>query len=437
MSILALAWSGIARIGAPAARWWLRRRAARGKEIAGRLDERAGIDPTPRPSGTLIWIHAASVGETMSILPVLAELAAADVQVLLTTGTTTAARLLEDRLPALGLHEHVRQRFAPLDVPQWAAGFLDHWQPDVAGFVESELWPNLLAGCRTRGIRVVLINARLSARSFARWRRLPRLSHAILAGVTQTLAQSQVDAHRFRALGAARVSTPGNLKFAAQALPADAGDLARLGALLAGRPTWIAASTHPGEDDLVFTAHRDLARRHPGLLTILAPRHPERGGSLAAAARQAGLAVTTRSAGQLPPAEGIWIADTLGELGLFYRLAPITFVGRSLIAPGGGQNPLEPARLGCAVAVGPHTDNFPDLVATLEHTGALARVANLSALVAWVDAMLRDPASRAVMGRAGALACARQADLPAQIARTLLRLAEPGPGVELPPGRDT
>lgn len=274
MNVLALTWSGLARIGAPAVRWWLRRRATHGNEIAARLAERTGQDSTPRPQGILIWLHAASVGETMSILPVLAELAAADAQVLLTTGTVTAARLLEDRLPALKLHNHVTQRFAPLDVPQWVAGFLNHWQPDVAGFVESELWPNLLAGCRQSGIRLVLINARLSARSFARWRRLPGLSRSVLAGVTEALAQSQIDAHRFRALGVARVSAPGNLKFAALALPANADELASLRALLAGRPVWIAASTHPGEEDFVFAAHRDLARRHPGLLTILAPPPP-------------------------------------------------------------------------------------------------------------------------------------------------------------------
>lgn len=423
MSVLAHGWSGLARLGAPAVRWWLRRRATQGKEIAARLAERTGQESTPRPQGALIWLHAASVGETMSILPVLAELAAADVQVLLTTGTVTAARLLEDRLPALGLHNHVRHRFAPLDVPQWVAGFLQHWQPNVAGFVESELWPNLLAGCRRRGVKLVLINARLSARSFARWRRVPGLTRTMFAGVTETLAQSQVDAHRFRALGAARVSAPGNLKFAAPDLPVDAGELASLRARLAGRPVWIAASTHPGEEDLIFAAHRDLARRHPGLLTILAPRHPERGGSLAAAARQAGLVVTTRAAGEAPPAEGIWIADTLGELGLFYRLARIAFVGRSLIAPGGGQNPLEPARLGCAVAVGPQTGNFPDMVVALEQAGGLVRVADLAALIAWVDAMLNDTAARVAMGEAGAAACARHAELPAQIAQILLHLA--------------
>lgn len=428
MSVALLLWSGLTAAAAPALRLLLRRRAVRGKEIADRLAERRGIDATPRPPGTLIWLHAASVGEAMSILPVLCELRAAApaVHVLLTTGTVTSARLLAERLPALGLHKYVSHRFLPLDVPIWVTRFLDHWKPDVAGFVESELWPNLLAGCRRRRIPMLLINARLSARSFARWRRLPGLITPMLSAMTDVQAQSQVDAHRFRALGAAGVSVPGNLKFAAPALPVDDAELARLRALLAGRPAWIAASTHPGEEAAIFAAHHDLAARHAGLLTILAPRHPERGAAIAAEARAADLTATRRSLGEPPPPAGVWIADTLGELGLFYRLAPIAFVGRSLIAPGGGQNPLEPARLGCAVAAGPHVGNFPDAVAVLEQAGALARVADAAGLAAWVDAMLRAPDQRAAMGLAGAAACARHGELPARLARDLLALAGAG-----------
>ena len=422
VNILASLWAGTARAGAPLARVLLRRRAASGKEVPARLAEREGIDPTPRPAGTLIWLHAASVGETQSVLPVIAHLVRANVQVLLTTGTVTSARLAEERLQSLGLHTHVKHRFAPLDIPPWVVRFLDHWRPDAAGFVESELWPNVLASCQARRIPLLLINARLSPRSFARWRWLPGLARHMLEAVVEIQAQSGADAERFHALGAARVSAPGNLKFAASQLPVDEATLASLRATLANRPAWVAASTHPGEEELIFAAHRALAARHPDLLTILVPRHPERGPAIAEAAKAAGLPIARRGAGEAPPAEGIWLADTLGELGLFYRLAPIAFVGRSLIAPGGGQNPLEPARLGCAVAVGPHVGNFPEAVAVLEQAGALTKVNDTDALVDWVETMLRQADRRAAMGAAGQEAAARHETLPALVANTLLRL---------------
>jgi len=430
MNLVGAIWAGLTNLAAPALRLWLARRARRGKEIPARLDERRGIDPTPRPPGTLVWLHAASVGETISILPVLSALVAraAGVEILLTTGTVTAARLLAERLPALGLHNHVRHRFLPLDIPIWVARFLDHWQPDVAGFVESELWPNMLAGCRRRRIPLVLINARLSARSFARWRRVPGFVASMLEAVRDVQAQSEVDAHRFRALGATRVSSPGNLKFSAPPLPVDDAELARLRGLLGDRPAWVAASTHPGEEELIFAVHQIVAVHFPDLLTILAPRHPERGAAIAAVAAKSGLSATCRSNGAPPPSRaGVWIADTLGELGLLYRLSPVAFVGRSLIAPGGGQNPLEPARLGCAVATGPHAGNFADIVTALEAAGALARVADISALAAWVGAMLGAPDRRAAMGAAGQAACARHENLPAQVAKLLFRLAKSPP----------
>jgi len=420
-------WAGTTRLAAPFLRLLLRRRARRGKEILSRLPERRGIDPTPRPPGRLIWLHAASVGETMSILPVLTELfaRAPDAHVLLTTGTVTSATLLARRLPTLGCHNRVLHRFVPLDVPRWVTFFLEHWRPDVAGFVESELWPNLLAGCRRRGIPLVLINARLSPRSFSWWRRVPSLARHMLEGVTEVQPQTNADAARFRALGAPRVGPPQNLKLAAPPLPVDAAELARLRETLSGRPVWVAASIHPPEDSLIRATHRLLAARHPGLLTIMVPRHPERGAAIAAATTD--IPVTSRAAEEMPPQTGIWIADTLGELGLFYRLAGIAFVGRSLRPPGGGQNPLEPAKLGCAVVVGPHTGNFAAAVAMLEAEGALARVTDAAELATWVDAMLRDPERRAAMARAGKMACDRGANLPGQIAARLLSLASAQP----------
>ncbi len=313
-------WAVATTLAAPGLRLLLWHRLRRGKEMAGRLAERCGIDATPRPAGRLLWLHAASVGETVSILPVLAALGAQApaLTVLLTTGTVTSARLLAHRLEA-GLEEQVLHRFVPLDVPGWVARFLDHWRPDAAGFVESELWPNLLFACRRRGVPVMLVNARMSARSLAGWRRVPGFARAVLGCFARVQARSPTDAARLAALGAPRVSAPGDLKFAAPPLPVDAVELARLQAALDGRPVWLAASTHPGEEAAVFATHRALAPAHPGLLTILVPRHPERGAAIAGAAGDVPL--HRRSAGEAPPAQGVWLADTLGELGLWYRLA--------------------------------------------------------------------------------------------------------------------
>jgi 3-deoxy-D-manno-octulosonic-acid transferase len=406
-------WAVATTAAAPGLWVLLRVRQARGKEVRGRLAERRGIDATPRPPGRLIWLHAASVGETMSILPVLPALAEGAPTILLTTGTVTSAKLLAQRLePALA--GCVLHRFVPLDVPAWAARFLDHWRPDVAGFVESELWPNLLAACRTRGIPTMLINARLSERSLARWRRAPGLARHVLDGFARVQPRSATDAERLRALGCCRMSEPGDLKLAAPPLPVDETELRRLRDRLATRPVWFAASTHPGEESLIRTAHGMLASDHPGLLTIIAPRHPERGAAIPAAAY--------RSRGDGPPAEGVWVADTLGELGLWYRLAGIAFIGRSLLPPGGGQNPLEPARLSCAIAVGPHTGNFTDHVAMLRVAGGLTVVHDTADLARWVDGLLRDPVRRQAIGEAAAAAVQRHGELPQRTAAALIEL---------------
>lgn len=414
-------WAGLATAASPGLRLWLRRRVAQGKEVPGRLDERRGIDPTPRPPGRVLWLHAASVGETASVLPLLPPLLDGDaaLSIVFTTGTVTGARLLGQRLePAQ--QGRVIHRFVPLDVPGWGRRFLDHWRPDAATFVESEIWPNLLAACRARKIPLMLLNGRMSDRSFARWRRMPGLARSLLADFASIQARSPADADRFRALGARQVEAPGDLKLAAPPLPVDWIELQRLQALLAGRPVWLAASTHPGEEALIFTVHRMLAEAHPGLLTIVAPRHPERGPAIAAEA--APLPMARRASGDDPPAEGIWLADTLGEMGLWYRLAPIAFVGRSLLPPGGGQNPLEPARLGCAVAVGPHTGNFSEHVALLRQVGALEVVRDAPALARFVGDLLGNRQRCAAIGRRATAALQAQDDVISHSADALRRL---------------
>jgi 3-deoxy-D-manno-octulosonic-acid transferase len=415
-------YAGLTGLAAPVLRVMLLSRARTGKEDAARLGERRGIDATPRPAGRVLWLHAASVGESVSVLPVLAALPP-EVFVLMTTGTLTSARMLAQRLAEMDLGRRVLHRFVPLDVPAWVARFLDHWRPDAAAFVESEIWPNLLAGCVVRGIPVALVNGRLSPASFAAWQRIPRTARRVFGAFTVLQAQSDAVAGRLRLLSGRDVRSPGNLKFATPPLPADEAELARLRVLLAGRPVWLAASTHPGEETIAAQVHAVVAAGHPGLLTIIVPRHPQRGAAVAGGIT--GVAVTRRGAGQDPPAPGgIWVADTLGELGLFYRLVGHAFVGRSLVRLG-GQNPLEPARLGCAVAVGPHVFNFAEAVAVLEAAGGLTRVADGAALAAWVAAMIDDMPRRRAMGEAARLAASRSQSLPAEVAAMLTALLRP------------
>jgi 3-deoxy-D-manno-octulosonic-acid transferase len=309
----------------------------------------------------------------------------------------------------------VFHRFVPLDVPGWVARFLDHWRPDAGAFIESELWPNLLMAARARQIPLMLLNARMSERSLAGWRRAPRTAQALLRAFRLVQARSAADAQRLIALGAPDVSAPGDLKFAAPALPADLNEVAALTAR--PRPTWLAASVHPQEAPAILTAHHTLAARYPDLLTIIAPRHPDRAEAFSGSGR-----LTRRSLGEPPPqGSGIWLVDTLGELGLCYRLAPIVLVGGSLF-PHGGQNVLEPARFGCAIAVGPFAENFATACAALEQVGGLHRLSDGGELASWVAAMLDDPAARAAAGKAAQGAASAWQDLPRQSAMTLLSL---------------
>lgn len=417
MSKAARAWAIAAGAAAPFLRVMLRRRAATGKEHLTRLEERYGIEAASRPNGRLLWLHAASVGEALSVLPVL-EALPAGIFTLFTTGTVTSARLLQQRLPAAGLDGRVIHRFVPLDVPAWVARFIDHWRPDLAAFVESEIWPNTLAACRERNIPTVLLNARMSVRSAGRWCHVPSFAAELIGGFAWIAAQSEEDARRLVSLGGRHVEALGNLKFAAADLPVDEVELARLRGVLGGRPRWLAASTHPGDEEAVAEVHRTLAGSHLGLLTAIVPRHPERGAAIAATLDGA----PRRALGQ-DPGEGLWIADTLGEVGLLYRLFPIVFMGKSF-GSGGGQNPLEPARLGCAVATGPATANFADAVAALRAAGGLAEVADPAALATWVDVILSDPAARAAMGEAARAVANAQAGLPARIATRLAEMIE-------------
>jgi 3-deoxy-D-manno-octulosonic-acid transferase len=376
---------GATRLVGPLVDRYLDARLARGKEDPQRLGERRGIASRPRPAGFLAWVHAASVGEAVSALSLVDRLIARG-SVLLTTGTVTSGQIMSARLPEGALHQYV-----PVDRPDWVARFLDHWRPDLGLWLESELWPNLVTATAARGTPMVLVNARMSERSASRWRWLPWTIRPLLDAFDLCLAQSEESASRFRALGALRVEAPGNLKFAAPPLPVDEAELARLRAVIGDRPCWLAASTHPGEEALAGRVHEALAARHPRLLTLIAPRHPARGSDIAAALPGR---VTRRTAGEGPTGD-IYVADTLGELGLFYRVAPVVLIGKSMLEHG-GHNPLEPARLGAAVLHGPNMQNFIEAVALLGD--ALTPIAGEAELVAAVDRLLADPAQCTSLG---------------------------------------
>lgn len=359
-----------------------------GKEDPRRRCERLGVATVARPSGILCWVHAASVGETNAVLPLIEALGRArpDLHFLLTTGTVTSAGLAERRLGPNAVHQYV-----PLDAPEYAARFLDHWHPDLAVFTESEIWPSLILETSARNIPIALVNGRLSHRSRRRWQRNKAMAVPLFSRFNIVLAQNDRMALGFSAVGARNVLSVGNLKIDAPPPPIDDKELERLKSALGGRPVFAAASTHEGEEETIAVAHRALTRHLEGLCTIIAPRHPERGTALAEALKDLGFNVAQRSLGALPtPRTEIYIADTIGELGTLYALAPVAFIGGSLVDRG-GQNPIEAVRHGAAVLTGPHWQNFRDAYRTLlRHQGAI-EVKSSADIAAAVTKLLDSP----------------------------------------------
>jgi len=367
----------------------IKRRLKQGKEDPARIGERRGVSQEVRPHGPLIWIHGASVGEVLAAAALIEKLRALNIRILLTSGTVTSAAIVARRFPADIIHQYV-----PYDSPRYVARFLDHWQPSLALFIESDLWPNLILSSAARRLPMVLINGRMSHRSFPRWRRVAGTISALLGRFDVCLAQSPVDAERFAALGSRNVIITGNLKLDVPAPPADSAKLERLMAVTRGRPVIVAASTHPGEEDILIEAYRALAGFFPSLLSVIVPRHPARGKAIAREIAASGLHVALRSREELPTATTeIYVADTMGELGLFYRLAPIVFMGGSLVEHG-GQNPIEAIKLGASIVHGPHVFNFTDVYEALDNAGGARRADTLEALVEQMGQLLADPAAR-------------------------------------------
>lgn len=380
-----LAW-GLARPLVPLLLW---RRLGRGKEVRERLRERKGHAQIERPAGPMVWVHAASVGELTSVFALIERIRAQQIAVLVTTGTVTSAALAAQRLPRGVIHQ-----FVPLDHRSYVRRFLDHWQPDLALLVESDLWPNIIIESAARSVPLILVNGRLSESSFRRWRRFPRTISALLDRFDLCLARMPADATFLSDLGAPRVITTGNLKFDVPAPPVSLDKLDRLRSLIGNRPVFGAASTHPGEEAMVLAAHHMLRMRMPNLLTVIAPRHPERGAGVAQLAASRRLKPVLRSRGQMPDGStDIYIADTIGELGLLYRLASVVFIGGSLIRHG-GQNPIEAAKLGAAILHGPNVMNFAEIYRALDAVRGAGLVGDPETLADRAYAWMRDPVAR-------------------------------------------
>lgn len=363
--------------------WW---RCRSGKEISGRKSERFGFGSMPRPTGTLVWIHAASVGETMSVLPLIEALSDAGNRVLLTTVTVTSAELAHSRLPENAFHQ-----FVPFDAPGPVDRFLNHWNPDLAMVVESEIWPCLFDRMRQRSTPFVLLNGRLSDSSMRSWQRLSRVSGYIFNCLDLVLAQSKTDADRFRRLGCKTVETPGNLKFDAPEPQLPLEDLTSLKEQIGSRPVWLAALTHPGEDEIAAHAFKTLEKEFSDLLLVLVPRHPARADDIRAQLELQGLSVSSRSRGDRIERETrVYLGDTLGEMGLYYRLAPVTFLGGSF-NDAGGHNPVEAALTGSALVTGPRVSNARAVYKDLWAAEGAGRASSPEKLEELVGELLRQP----------------------------------------------
>ncbi len=375
---------------------FLRMRASRGKEERQRRYERYGYPSADRPSGPVVWFHAASVGESIAILPLVQHVNDLGISTILTTGTVTSAQMIRTRLPDKCNHQYV-----PLDLKPALERFLDHWKPDLSIFTESEIWPMTLMELSSRNIPRILVNARLSDRSYKRWKSSYGLAETLFGALSHVIAQSELDAGRFKSLGAWPVEISGNLKVDTDSLPYDEYELDRLQNTINGRPVWVAVSTHEGEEQACGNIHRQLKLKIPNLLTVIVPRHPNRANGVTALLRDDGLFVAQRSQNEKITAQtDIYMGDTIGEMGLYLRASQVAFMGKSLKSTG-GQNPLEPAMIGVPVVSGHEVHNFRDVYNNLLEKEAVRLVSDEEMLAANLEFLLLSPAQRQSMADAG------------------------------------
>lgn len=406
---------------APLWRRLLRRRLARGKETAVSIAQKLVHDPAPRPSGPLVWGHAVGVGEAQALVGLFAALGERlpSHHFLVTSSARTSGQALAHGLPPRCLHQ-----FAPIDTPAAVARFLGHWRPSLAVWCEMDLWPLLVAETARRGVPMALVNARVEPSSLRARLRLRPFYAAVLRRYDTLWAQNEDSARALVALGApaARVRISATVKTLARPLPCDEAELGLWRAHVSHRPVWLGASTHPGEEALLLAAHEGLRRTHPQALLILAPRLPARGAEVAGLA--AGAATQRRGAGQtVDDATAVYVADTIGEMGLWYRLAPVAFVGGS-VAPVGGHNPFEPLALGCAVLHGPRVHHFAESYQALDAQGLARRADDPAAIEAAVAAAWKT--GREANAERWARSPLRHEAL--ALVQALQRLAEPGSG---------
>lgn len=391
LSLYRLAW----KLGSPLIDFYMWRRRKQGKEDDFRYEERLGIPSLPRPNSKLVWIHAASVGEAASVLPLIEVLVRSNawVHVLVTTGTVSSAMLMEQRLPKRAFHQYV-----PIDKQEYVDEFIDYWQPDLAVWVESEFWPNLLSATYQWGCPVILLNGRISDESFKKWMKYPGFARQMIGYFDVVMPQSREDGHKFKEMGARAIRFTGNLKYGAPPLPYDEHRLAELKKMIGHRKVWVAASTHPGEEEAILEAHMRIKEKLYGCLTIVVPRHPRRGAALRDMMSEY-CNVSMRSTNdRIMDDTDIYIADTMGEMGLFYRLADVVFIGGSLV-PHGGHNPIEAAHLDSALVCGPNMQNFREIVNEFAKAGAIEFSRNGKELAHTVFELWHNPQKRVAMSR--------------------------------------
>lgn len=361
----------------------LKRRAKHGKEDHPRRKERYGYASKPRPPGPLVWLHAASVGESLAIMPLIARLEAFGIPIVLTTGTVTSAKIVAERLAPSTIHQYV-----PLDMPKAVRRFLAHWKPDLAIFAESEIWPVTVQELARNRVPQVLVNARMSDRSDQRWRKRAALAEKVFAPLALVIAQSKLDADRFSYLGSPNVIEVGNLKIDMDSPPVDDDALAKLLQTIGNRPVWVAVSTHAGEEGAMVRAHQAILSHKSDALLILVPRHPNRADEVVQLLDEAGMSHVSRSSGQDIAKAPVMLGDTIGEMGLYLRLASVAFMGKSLgtgdEAAQGGQNPIEPVLTGTAILSGRYVQNFRDTYEALLKANGARLVADEQALAAHV-----------------------------------------------------
>jgi len=380
VSLLRSGYYGLSWLSAPLVSGYLQWRASKGHEERNRLKERKGVTLTPRPNKPLLWIHAVSVGEAVSAITIIQAVLkkCPEIHVLLTTTTVSSAHVIQKRLPKNVIHQ-----YCPVDTPQAVTRFLNHWQPDLAIWIESELWPNLMHQTQERGIPTILLNGRMSLKSFSTWKKLKGVISPLLSRLSLCAVQSEEQAFFFRTLGATEIAVMENAKGMMTPLEVDPKKYTALKKEIGDRPLWLIASTHPGEEDIIFKTHKILRKAYPTLLTILVPRHIDRAASLHQLALKEGIPSALRTHRSSLKDVELYIGDTMGEMGLFYALSPVVVMGATFV-PRGGHNPIEAAQLGSFVIHGPHTFNNPqlyDILSSLNLSKCVSTEEQLSPLV--------------------------------------------------------